>query len=355
MKHIRFITFIISVFLCNAAFAADIYTVDSIKVSKTGTSAKQAKEDATIAGQREAFTTLLGRIAPTSSTSFADIDSEKLGNLVQGIEVNDEKITATYYSATLSISFNRTLVDKFLNDNNIAFSAKKSAPIVLLPLYMENGKSSLFETENPLRQSLVNRAKENHVLNIVVPENLRGVDKNKLNPNIEEISPEGKDSLLKVGKNYNAEKIFFIVATKEPGALNIKLIDLKNSEDTVKEIPIKEIDKQPGEDIFACAARNINSVLEKQWVQGKIESDSMRTKYSINIPISSLAEWLSLKKKIEGLPFLKDIAVKSLTTNNVQIDLYSSEPIEKLIEKFDYQGMTLENIGDTLVLHNKAL
>lgn len=354
MKHIRFITFILTIIIFTAAFAADLFTVDNIKVNKTGTSGKQAKEDATISGEREAFTKLIERIAPDNHTIANSIDAAKISDLVQGIEVNDEKVTATYYSATLSISFNRSLVDKFLSENNVAFSAKKSAPIVLIPLYIENGQNTLFEPENPLLKGLATKAKDNPVLNIIVPDSLRGVDKAKLSQNIEEITAETKESLLKVGKNYNADKLILIVALKEPGALNVRLIDLKNSEDTVKEIPIKVSDQQPGEDLFACAARNINSVLEKQWVQGKIDGNLPRTKFSINVPISNLGEWIALRRKLEGLPFLKDVTVKSLTTNNALIDVSFVDTFEKLQEKMDEQGFTLENTNDTITLHIKA-
>lgn len=356
MKHLQFIAFLLTIFICNATFAADLFTVGNIKVSKTGSNAKQIKEEATLAGEREAFAKLLERItsSPTNN-NLSNIDAEKLADLVQGIEVNDEKITASYYSATLSISFNRTLVDKLLNENNIAFTAKKSSPIVLVPLFIENGKNTLFEAENPLRPGLVANAKANHVLNITIPENLRGVDKDKLSKDIERITPEVKASLLKVGQNYNADKLVFIVAEKVPGGLNVRLLDLKNPEDTIKEMSFKESDQQPGEDIFSCAARNITSFLEKQWLQGKAEGNVARTKFSINIPISNLGEWIALRKKLEGLTFLKDLTVKSLTTNNALVDIYSSETLEKLTEKMDAQGFILENSGETLILHVKSL
>lgn len=354
--RLTLVAFFLVAFICSAAVAADLFTIDGIKTSSSGPTGKQAKDTAMLAGQREAFTKLLERIASSQSNSgLLNIDADKLAELVQGIEVNDEKITASYYSATLNISFNKSLVEKLLKDNAVNFTDKKSAPIVLVPLLITNGQKMLFEEENPLRKSLATVTSANHVLTIIVPANLRGVDKEKLNQAIEDLPTDIKDSLLKIGQNYKADKLILIAAEQVDGDnLNVRLQDIKDPASSIKEISFKAKDASAGEDLFTYASRGITSILEGQWVKGKASDNAARTKITLTIPIGSLDEWAAIRKRLDNLTFLKDISVKSLTVKSALVDVSFSETFENLSIKMSDNGLRLEKAGDVVILSVKG-
>lgn len=354
--RLSIVTFLLLVLLCTSVVAADLFTVDGIKASSNGATAKQAKDTAMLTGQREAFAKLLERITSTPANStLLNMEADKLAELVQGIEVNDEKITASYYSATLNISFNKSFIEKLLQENGISFTDKKSAPIVLIPLLIRNGENMLFEEENPLRKSLAATTSTNPVLTIIVPANLRGVDKSKLNQNIEDLIPEVKNSLLKIGQNYKADKLILIAALQIDGDnVNIRLQDIKDPESSIKEISFKARDANVGEDIFAYAARSITSLLESQWIKGKASDNVSRTKITLTIPIKSLDEWASMRKKLEGLSFLKEVTIKSLTVKSALVDVVFNETFENLIVKMDENGLGLERNKDAIIVHMKG-
>lgn len=357
MRHsIYVILLLLNTLIVKDTMAADLFTIDNIKTTSNGATANQAKDTAVLAGQRDAFAQLLQRIAPDANETYRNIEAATLAELVQGIEVNDEKITASYYSATLNISFNKSMVEKLLQDKNISFTSKKSAPIVILPLLIKDGSNMLFEESNPLRQAIEDATKTNHVLSIIVPVNLRGVDKEKLNQNIEEFSQDTIDSLLKIGENYKADKVIMVAASQnaqQVGILNIRLQDLKDQTGQIKEMSLKESDaNQAG--IYQYAAKAITTILEDQWVKGRNSAQSL-IKTTLNIPINSLEEWSATRKKLESISFIKDINIKSLMVQMAVIEVSSTENLESLNARMLENGLVLENTDGNIILRTNIV
>ncbi len=347
-----------SIFIGHASIASDLFTIDGIKTSSNGATANQAKDKAVLTGEREAFAKLLERIASENvNSNILAINDEKLAELVQGIEVNDEKVTASYYSAILNISFNKALVENLLKDNSINFTNKKSAPIVLVPLLITNGQNMLFEEENPLRKAFAEVTGTNHVLTIIVPVNLRGVDKNKLSQNIEEFDQDTKNALLKIGQNYKAEKIIMIAAAANPtdaSILNIRLQDIKEPASPIKEITLKAKDTNPDESIFTYAARSITAMLESQWIKNKTADNISLTKITFTIPLSNIEDFLFIRKRLENLGFLKEITVKLITTKYALVEVSFKEAFEDIRIKMEENGLRVENTGDNIIVTVKG-
>lgn len=350
MKHLRILAFILAISVCLSAFAADLFTVDGVKVSSSGSSAKQAKDAAMMAGQREAFAKLLERIASTKTTvDSSAIDTETLTNMVQGIEVNDEKVTSSYYSATLSISFNQSFVDKYLKDRNISFTDKKSAPIVIAPVLMD---ASSFEGKNQWRSAIETATSANHVLSVTVLPSLRGIDKSRIPQDITSLEPATRDALLKIGQSYNADKFILAVAVQDTDHLTVRMQDIKNPKSVVKELSFLTNDLQSAEDAFGKAAKNVTSILEGQWVGSKNEDAAPLSKITLTVPVTGLSAWESTRKRLENIGQIKDINVKSLSVKSVIADISYRDTLENLSVKLQENGMSLEKVNDnTIALH----
>lgn len=354
MTYPRIIAFLLAFMVCSGALAADLFTIDGIKVSSSGANAKQAKDAATLAGQREAFTKLLERIA-SNQTTPPDISPENLAEMVQGIEVNDEKVTATYYSATLNISFNRSFVDNFLKNKNINFTSTKSAPIIIIPVLLGDEDKFTFEGSNPWRNGITSVTKANHVLSITVLPSLRGVDKTKITMDIGSLDQGTKDDLLKIGQSYNAEKLILAVASRDAGNaenLTVRMQDLKDPQGEIREITVIGADLQAEEDSFTRAAKNVTSILEEQWVKGKNEDNSTELSVmTLKAPISSLDAWESTHKKLKNLGFLKTVNVKSINVKYALVEVSFKDTPEGFASKMGQAGFVVEKKGDDIVLY----
>ena len=116
MRHnfVLIITFI-SLLFASSANAQGIFKINNIKALGSGESAKEAKNNAIADAQGKAFGKLLKRITPDYTQHlWPELETEEISELVQGIDIDNEKLTSTHYEAVLNISFNEVFVEKLL-------------------------------------------------------------------------------------------------------------------------------------------------------------------------------------------------------------------------------------------------
>lgn len=359
---ILFILFVC--FNIHSTHAADLFTVDGIEVSSSGENAKQAKEIALLKGQKEAFQQLIARVASKRPPdNVINTDPTIIANMVQGVEIYDEKITANYYSATLNISFNPSFIEKILQDSGIEFNDTKSAPIVIIPVFMDNQGNIEIEDSNPWRNGLQDSARSSHILNVTVLRSLRSVDKSGITANIEDISPNTIDELLKIGRSYDANRVIIAMAAKDisdEDKLNIRLRDLMEHNGTIREFffkPEKQIsedgteEQKPSEEqVFSGAAKAVVSVLEGEWIQTRNDNNAPVSSLAITVPIYSLEQWFALKKRLDQLAFLKEVKVKAVTIDYAFIEISFRESFANLIARMRENGFYFENTGANIIL-----
>ncbi len=346
----RAVFFIFFCCLAIPTFAADLFTIDDIKVTNTGQSAKEAKDGALLIGQRQAFTQLVERLSD-KNTNVPTIDDSQLSDIIQGVEVYNEKITPTYYKATFSISFNKAMVVKILKDNNIHFVDKKSAPIVIIPVYIdENGKKLLFESENLLRGAFIKVTNLNHVLDVVIPNNITNLDIQKINSDIENISPETKNILTDAMQKYNADKFILLIATKAAGenTINIRMQNLKDSNVNIREATFKPEDN---EDIFEYSAGNILKMLEIDWSRDREENAANSQKIKLNIVVSGLEDWVVINKRLQDMHFIQITNINDITIRYVSLDVVFRSDIENFRTQLKEYGFDLRLESDKYMLY----
>lgn len=356
MKSV-FITLILGFFLIIAAAypakTSDLFTIDEVKVSMKAKNAKDAKEAAILNGQRQALKQLVDRVAGNSGAAVDvdNIEAQALADLVTAMEFNNEKLTPTYYSAELNISFNQELVEKLLNQNNVSYSKEQAAPIVIIPLLHIGNNSYLFEESNPLGKALALVATKNPVLTMIIPTNLRGITKEELGYNIEEYSQEMIDNLLLIGQNYKAQKVIMVAAELvAPDTLNVKVQDLTNKLAEFKEIQITPDDAK-SDDIYKIAAKKISLMAENYWLKTRNNADGATQKYNLFVLLNNdLTILTKAKQKLLATNLFKQLNVAAVTVNYAQIEVFTSADKQKLTDSIQNAGFAVQEKNGDLLL-----
>lgn len=81
------------------------FTVRGVQAEATAETATAARERAISGGLRSAWMALLAREAPGSEARLGAIGQDELERLVESYEVEDERVGATRYAATLTVNF----------------------------------------------------------------------------------------------------------------------------------------------------------------------------------------------------------------------------------------------------------
>ena len=137
-----------------AASEEEVYTVENVSVDHAAETAAAARDVAMIGGQRRALQRLLRRLTLTvDHNRLPVVPQTAIAELVQGIEVSDEKTSATRYIAVLRVTFKKEGVRGLLRDKGVSFSETRSRPILVLPVFRAAGSVRLWQDPNPWRDA----------------------------------------------------------------------------------------------------------------------------------------------------------------------------------------------------------
>ncbi len=118
------------------------------------TGAAEAKEIAIAQGQRTAFGRLIHRLTRRQDWGIApSATDDQIAALILGIEVAEERSSATRYVGKISYSFKPGAVRAFLHQGGIPFSEARAKPALVLPVLDEAGGQHLWDDPNPWRSA----------------------------------------------------------------------------------------------------------------------------------------------------------------------------------------------------------
>jgi hypothetical protein len=363
MKSIYLIIFTLFVtFIAGSAAparAGDVFTVNNVEVSGQGASANAAKDNAIAAGEEYAFKKLLQSITVSSSEeSWPKLTPEELADLVQGFDIQKEKVTAKHYEATLNISFNQALVEKLLKIAKISYVAKGGEPIIVLPLYINASGNMLWESQNIWLNAWRKTVANNGFTQVTIPKgdikDREAASPEKLLTSGFPIEQKDKDIISGFMNKYFSKKLLVVKASKieQNGIieLSVELTYLINDQPENSSLKFKG---NPGETVDVVMEKAASEIIGKigaKWKQAQAASQANSSQVNVNVPIANMAEWNALKAQLESFDFIKSINTKYLTVSYASVDISFNGSQYDLFSKLESRGLYIEQKDNGLYL-----
>jgi uncharacterized protein DUF2066 len=325
----------------------DPFTVSGIEEDVTADTAQGAREKAVADGQRQAFQTLVQRLAPAGSQSrLPKLSARDIDNLVLDYEVEEEHASSVRYVGRLTYRFKPSAVKQLFQDSGIALSETQSLPVVVVPvLRAEGGASQLWDDPNPWRDAWAKIASPNGLVPLIMPLG----DLQDLNLiTADKALAEDPKSLAALAQHYNAGGV--LIATAMPsanGQVAVKARLIQNG--AARTVMDASIAAKPGTDPLEEAARQAESALETAW---KSESASPggaagpAASLSVDVVLSSLNDWIEIRKRLASVPLITRIGVTALTRSEAVLDLgYAGDPQELALALAQRELTLAQNAG----------
>jgi hypothetical protein len=129
-----------------AASAGSAYRISGITVDVSAANPQAARLAAFRIAQRRAFPLLWSRLSGKPAGAAPRLSDGQLDGIVSGIESEGERFSMTRYMATLAVVFDRSRVVEYLGGT---VSMLQSPPMLLLPVWVDGGATTLFQTKTP--------------------------------------------------------------------------------------------------------------------------------------------------------------------------------------------------------------
>ncbi|PWR23699.1 DUF2066 domain-containing protein [Zavarzinia compransoris] len=314
------------------AWAAETYRVEGVQAQATAADPLTARDQALSKAQREALETLLKRLAAPGTEGQLPRTSDRLVfETMQGFEVQQEKTSATSYTATISVEFRREAVDRLLAGSGIAYVEAAGKPLVVVPLLVAaDGAVALWEGDNPWRDAWARRNGATDPQRLVVPlgdlQDLQAVT-----PQAAQAVDAG--ALALIAQHYEAAGAFVATAMATVSGLSVSAADPGQAPFYSGSFPADGFDAA----VAAVAGaiqdryRNLNAI-----PAGPTLSLDAKARFA------DLRGWRDLKSTVESTPAVRRLEVRRLLVGEARVAItYQGDPAS-LRAALAQRGIALE-------------
>jgi hypothetical protein len=304
----------------------DVFTVSDVAVDVTAEAAAAAREAALAQGQRTAFRRLLDRLTLAEDHAFLPyLGDDEIVEYVRAIEVEKEKASTVRYLAELTVRFKPDAVRRLLRSEGIPYAETVSKTVVVLPVYHVAGTSMLWDEPNPWRQAWLELEREDVLVPLVTA---AGDLADMAAISAEQALRAEYDRLDAIAERYGAADTLVVVASLSAAtaggapALDVALSrfgPVVQERVVVRSFPAAA--DEPVDDLLRRAAAKIAVQVEEDWKRDNLLRFDWEETLSVTVPLTGLADWLEVRRRLEGIPSIRDAELKSLSRSEAVVAL----------------------------------
>jgi hypothetical protein len=306
-----------------AAEIHDSFLVRNLVEDIRDTNLVQARNQALLLGQREAYQTLMQRVTAQGDwPRIPKLDDAAIQNLVLDVGIDQEKQGPGRLIATLSVRFKTESVRKLLRGAGIAYAEWRGRPVMVLPVWQTDAGAVYAEGPNPWRDLWKAGTPEGLVALSVPPPNLLN---GMTGANLAAATPEQLDDLL---GHLNTSDVLVVTAALGKGDANQLKLDLTI---TGQGALASRLAGQRGygadagetqEQLLLRAANDLARNLDDEWKAGNLlQYDKQGTLMAL-APLTGFEDWLTLRDRLNRSTAVRAYDVAALSKGEAALVLH---------------------------------
>lgn len=315
------------------------YLITNIFSSAEEISPSVSRQKSINKANRIAFMVLLKNLK-MDENFLANISDEEIAEAVYSRQILDERMAGNYYSAKFNISFLKSSVNAILDVGEAQEVVRGEEEIFLIfPVEVMKGQTVLWERNNGWNKSLDESINFSNARNIILP---AGDYADIVSVNLKNVSSSNYSTFNSTLTRYGADSAivayfeFDDIENKANITLNI-IRQSGTSKIRLSFVNSKNLSRSGL--LLEVADRAVSHVINSNEVATKKVDKSNSDTMAINVEISDLEEWMSIKKKLESLYFIKNLQLESISRNTVKVVIKHSTTeadMAGLLAKYDF-------------------
>jgi len=318
MTRIFTLVFTFFIFSASRAIAADPFTVSGINVDATASNAIEAQTQANLDGQLRAASALINRLTLESERAakpLPELTPEVVGRMIRALEVGQERRSANRYLGEMTVAFNPSQVQSFLQANQLTMVSSQARE--RLVLVRETG----LRGNNGLRQ-VFSDPRLSHAL---TPLQAASAD------DVKYLSASPSDAELRsISAKYGLSQLLIVESSG-----TITDVSIDTGERNTFYIP-------PSAQIDASFADQVVARLEADWKQASaVVADDLVTS-SVSVLYRTHADWIALQDAINTAAQIKGARLDALSKDGALMTISYGGDISRLTNELRFKGVKVE-------------
>lgn len=323
------------------ARAAEPFTVAGNAVDVTAATAMQARERALAEAQQTAARKLLERLVVPAGGTPPRLSAGQAANLVQDVEVVDEKVSAVRYIATITVRFRPDAVRNFLRQQGVRFVEREAAPVLVLPVLDLPGGPVLFDDRNRWLQAWADHPPTGGATPLVVPLGDIG-DVTALSA--AQALAGDRARMAPLARRYGAEDVAVVRAAPSAGG-NIGITVTRFSGDGPPRTSRASAPDPDG--TLAGPMRAAAAALDRPVAPAVVPpvEEASGSAYA-TVRIASMEEWVALRRRIAETPGVERVDMVALTPGMARLLIRHRLGGDRLRQAMGPLGVQVDAVQD---------
>lgn len=327
----------------------DVFEVTNVPVDATADSAAAARESALSSGQRQAFILLLQRLTLREHHSVLPIpDADTVSTYVRDFSVSDEKTSSVRYLAKLHVRFKSADVRALLNEFGLPFAETTSKPTVVLPVLEYNGALMLWEDVNQWRDAWLKQSISTGLTPLIHPVgDIADIDSIGARHAIDGDTAR----LQRIAGRYETAPVTVAHAVLNSSAFSdLTSLDVYVTRYAGSTEPLTQVmtfsapATEPVETLLANAAVHTAAFIEDSWKQENLMRAGERGVLAVSIPITSLSQWLGIKRNMAGIAVIDRLDMVLLSRDEVRLNIHFLGDVRQLTTALAQADLRLDQL-----------
>ena len=331
-RHRAFLFFVTSILLLAgsepaAAADRDVYEVRGVSVDATAETATAAREQALADGERQAIRRLLARMTLRDDHGYLpQLGRTEIAELLQDFSVAEEKTSAVRYLATLNYRFRAEAVRDLLTDYGLPFAETESKPVLVLPVLQQAGAQLLWDEPNSWRAAWLSRSTTDSLVPMVQP---LGDLSDIATIGAEQALAGDTRRLMTIGDRYGVGAVLVAQATlardRASGTISVETYATRHGRAGPEHTLVDRFDGEPGAEeavVLRQAAEAVAQRVEEEWKLDNLLEFGVVMITPATLPISGLEEWVSIRRRLEGVAVIRRVDVVLLSRTLARLNLH---------------------------------
>ena len=333
----------------------DVYTVSNIAVDATAENAVTARAQAHKQGQREGLNRLLKRLVPAEDhprlATAASLPPERY---VQNFEIEGEQLSSTRYLARMTVAFDPERIKELLQAERLPFSDRVSPPLLVLPLFKAPDRTVLWPDGNAWWAAFARKLEAERPLRLIMP---LGDLEDVTAMTVQQAEAGDQLALQRLASRYGAEdgivasaELLSDPASGDPVSIRLNAQRVGNRNERGQAFTLEGAAGEPLESVLERAVVGIQDSLDEQWKRQHILRLDTGGLIFVDIPIDSLADWVTINRDLENLPVVNQVEIAEFAQTLVKAQIYYVGDEARFEQALDGLGLTLSREGESWLL-----
>ena len=333
---------VITVLSVPAVQAMGLYSPRTVSVDETAETAVLAKSIAFEKAKNQAWKSLFNDLVLVRSELLETLSVAEMNEVIQTVDVNNEKTRNNRYLADIIIYFNPKRVRDVFRRKNITFTEEQAPPVLIVPVWNAQGVSKIYEIGNKWRVALSENPKSGGLIPLVfVPAGIKASTK------IDQITISDTERLMEAAKYYVTENVVVsTVSLNETSKGKVLTLELRSygaffNGDYI--IITKTVNEGDFNRVLLALVNEFYQLLENKWRLVREKNISVdKSEQLIEFSIENINDLQKLKTDLLSFGSIDTISVRSIEGRSVTLLIHFYQTKAKFRLGLERAGYVLD-------------